>query len=146
MKFGGLLTAVIILAALGGGVYWSNKAKEAADKAPPKDAAPKVLTPEIRKVNESWRPAETTEREDLDKDSSLISRVEFHVVKRPGGDVTDPDDWRDLRRARMRPEQASDEDLFTRAELERLEEVGVHQGVDGVVEDIELRMIEEPER
>src|SRR6202030_721450 len=44
MKFGGLLTAVIILAALGGGVYWSNKAKEAADKAPPKDAAPKVLT------------------------------------------------------------------------------------------------------
>ena len=26
MKFGGLLTAVIILAALGGGVYWSNKA------------------------------------------------------------------------------------------------------------------------
>ncbi len=44
MKFGGLLTAVIILAALGGGVYWSNKAKEAADKAPAKDAAPKVLT------------------------------------------------------------------------------------------------------
>jgi len=44
MKFGGLLTALIILAALVGGVYWSNKAKEAADKAPPKDAAPKVLT------------------------------------------------------------------------------------------------------
>ena len=44
MKFGGLLTALIILAALVGGVYWSNRAKEAADKAPPKDAAPKVLT------------------------------------------------------------------------------------------------------
>src|SRR5690349_431524 len=44
MKFGGLLTAVIILAGLAGGVYWSNKAKEAADKAPPKDAAPKILT------------------------------------------------------------------------------------------------------
>jgi Domain of unknown function (DUF4340) len=44
VKFGGLLTALVILAALVGGVYWSNKAKEAADKAPPKDAAPKVLT------------------------------------------------------------------------------------------------------
>jgi hypothetical protein len=44
MKFGGLLTAVLVLAALAGGVYWSNKAKEAADKAPPKDAAPKILT------------------------------------------------------------------------------------------------------
>ena len=44
MKFGGLLTAVIILGALAGGVYWSNKAKEAADKAAPKDAAPKILT------------------------------------------------------------------------------------------------------
>jgi hypothetical protein len=44
VKFGGLLTAVVILAALGGGVYWSNKTKEAADKAPPKDAAPKILT------------------------------------------------------------------------------------------------------
>ena len=44
MKFGGLLAAVLVLAALAGGVYWSNKAKEVADKAPPKDAAPKVLT------------------------------------------------------------------------------------------------------
>ncbi len=44
MKVNGLLIAVVVLAALGGGVYWSNKAKEAADKAPPKDAPPKVLT------------------------------------------------------------------------------------------------------
>lgn len=43
MKFGGLLTAVVVLAALAGGVYWSNKAKQAADKAPPKDAPPKIL-------------------------------------------------------------------------------------------------------
>ncbi|HTM49853.1 MAG TPA: DUF4340 domain-containing protein [Bryobacteraceae bacterium] len=43
MKFKGLLIAVIVLAALGGGVYWSNKAKEAEEKAPPKDAPPKVL-------------------------------------------------------------------------------------------------------
>ena len=44
MKPTGLLTATIILAALTAGIYWSNKAKEAADKAPPKDAAPKILT------------------------------------------------------------------------------------------------------
>jgi hypothetical protein len=44
MKPTGLLTATIILAALAGGIYWSNKAKEAADKAPPKDAPPKILT------------------------------------------------------------------------------------------------------
>jgi hypothetical protein len=44
MKLSGLPIAVLVLAALGGGVYWSNKAKEAADKAPPKDASPKVLT------------------------------------------------------------------------------------------------------
>jgi hypothetical protein len=44
VKFKGLLTAVIVLAALGGGVYWSDKAKQAEEKAPPKDAPPKVLT------------------------------------------------------------------------------------------------------
>jgi hypothetical protein len=44
MKPTGLLTATIILAALVGGIYFSNRAKEAADKAPPKDAAPKILT------------------------------------------------------------------------------------------------------
>jgi hypothetical protein len=44
MKFKGLLTAVIVLAALGGGVYWSDKKKTAEEKEPPKDAAPKVLT------------------------------------------------------------------------------------------------------
>jgi hypothetical protein len=44
MKPQGLLIAVFVLAALAGGIYWSDKAKEAADKAPPKDAAPKILT------------------------------------------------------------------------------------------------------
>lgn len=44
MKLNGLLIAVVVLAGLAGGVYWSNKAKEAADKAPPKDAPPKILT------------------------------------------------------------------------------------------------------
>ena len=40
----GLLIAVIVLAALGGGVYWSDKIKTAEEKAPAKDAPPKVLT------------------------------------------------------------------------------------------------------
>ena len=44
MKWGGLLTAVVVLAALGGAVYWSDKAKQAEEKAPPKDAPPKILT------------------------------------------------------------------------------------------------------
>jgi hypothetical protein len=44
MKFKGLLTAVIVLTALGGGVYWSDKAKKAEEKEPAKDAPPKVLT------------------------------------------------------------------------------------------------------
>jgi hypothetical protein len=44
MKFKGLLISVIVLAGLGGGVYWSDKAKQAEEKAPAKDAPPKVLT------------------------------------------------------------------------------------------------------
>jgi hypothetical protein len=44
MKLKGLLIAVIVLAALGGGVYWSEKAKTAEEKAPAKDAPPKILT------------------------------------------------------------------------------------------------------
>ena len=44
MKFKGLLVAVIVLAGLGGGVYWSEKAKQAEEKAPAKDAPPKILT------------------------------------------------------------------------------------------------------
>jgi hypothetical protein len=40
----GLLAAVILLAALSGGVYWSNKHKVDEDKKPLPDAAPKILT------------------------------------------------------------------------------------------------------
>jgi Domain of unknown function (DUF4340) len=40
----GLLAAAIVLAVLSGGVYWSNKHKEAEDKKPLPDAAPKILT------------------------------------------------------------------------------------------------------
>src|SRR5260370_14493965 len=40
----GLLAAVIVLAALSGGVYWSNKHKADEEKKPLPDAAPKILT------------------------------------------------------------------------------------------------------
>jgi hypothetical protein len=45
LRMRGLLIAVVVLAALAGGVYWSNKAKEAEAKKPPAaDAsAPKIL-------------------------------------------------------------------------------------------------------
>jgi len=40
----GLLAAVIVLLALSGGVYWSNKHKADEDKKPLPDAAPKIVT------------------------------------------------------------------------------------------------------
>jgi hypothetical protein len=40
----GLLAAVVVLAALSGGVYWSNKHKAEEEKKPLPDAAPKILT------------------------------------------------------------------------------------------------------
>lgn len=40
----GLLIAVIVLAALAGGVYWSNRTKKEAENKPSPDATPKVLS------------------------------------------------------------------------------------------------------
>jgi hypothetical protein len=44
MKFRGLLVAALALAALGGGVYWSEKKKKADEGKPAADAPPKILT------------------------------------------------------------------------------------------------------
>src|SRR5262249_34889318 len=68
----GLLIAVAVLAALGGGVYWSNKSKEAADKAPPKDAPPKVLTiPDDQfkgiRIQKTGGPATVVQKSDAGK-------------------------------------------------------------------------------
>jgi hypothetical protein len=43
MRFRGLLVAVVLLAALGVGLYFSNKEKAAEAAKPPTDAAPKIL-------------------------------------------------------------------------------------------------------
>ncbi|HXG34169.1 MAG TPA: DUF4340 domain-containing protein [Bryobacteraceae bacterium] len=44
MRIRGLLVALVVLAALGGAVYWSNKAKKAAENRPSPDAPPKILS------------------------------------------------------------------------------------------------------
>src|SRR3989442_12291681 len=44
MKFGGLLAAVVVLAALGGAAYWSNKKEKAEAGKPAADAPPKILS------------------------------------------------------------------------------------------------------
>ena len=44
MRIRGLLIAVVVLAALAGGVYWSNKVKKAEEGKPAADAPPKVLS------------------------------------------------------------------------------------------------------
>ena len=44
MRIRGLLAALVVLAALGGAVYWSNKTKDAAANKPDPNAPPKILT------------------------------------------------------------------------------------------------------
>ncbi len=44
MKFRGLLAAVVVLAALGGAAYWSEKKQKADEGKPAADAPPKILT------------------------------------------------------------------------------------------------------
>ncbi len=44
MKFRGLLIAMLVLAALGGGVFWSNKIKKAEEGKPAADAPPQILS------------------------------------------------------------------------------------------------------
>ena len=44
MKIRGLLSALVLLAALGGGVWWSEKSKKDQETKPAKDAPPKILT------------------------------------------------------------------------------------------------------
>ena len=44
MRIRGLLMAVVVLAALGGAVYWSNKAEKAKEGQPSPDAPPKIVS------------------------------------------------------------------------------------------------------
>jgi len=44
MRFRGLLVAVVLLAALAGGLYYSNKQKAAEAAKPPADQPPKILS------------------------------------------------------------------------------------------------------
>jgi hypothetical protein len=44
MRPRGLLVALVLLAALAGGLYYSNKQKAAEAAKPPADTSPKILT------------------------------------------------------------------------------------------------------
>jgi len=64
MKFRGLLAAVVVLAALGGAVWWSEKKEKADAGKPAADAPPKILTiPEdqFKQVQLVRKSGETTE-------------------------------------------------------------------------------------
>jgi hypothetical protein len=63
LRMRGLVVALAVLVALAGGVYWSNKAKEAETKKPATDAPPKILA----------------------FPGNPIQKVEIH---RPGGETT----------------------------------------------------------
>jgi len=44
MRWKGLLASVVVLAAMGGAIYWSNRAKKAEESKPSKDAPPQILS------------------------------------------------------------------------------------------------------
>jgi len=68
MRVRGLLVAVVVLAALAGAVYWSNRAKKAEESRPAPDASPKILSVaedqiksiEIRKTGEATTVVQKT--------------------------------------------------------------------------------------
>src|SRR5271163_3559727 len=63
MRFRGLLVAVVLLAVLGVGLYFSNKEKAAEAAKPPSDAPPKILAltdSDITKVELKKKGADPT--------------------------------------------------------------------------------------
>jgi hypothetical protein len=106
----GLLAAVILLLALSGGVYWSNKHKAEEEKAPLPDAAPKILTlPEdqfkevklakkdqepivLSRVNGSWEMTSPKLAADQDAVTPLITQLATltsdRLIDDKSGDLT----------------------------------------------------------
>ena len=63
MKPTRLIIAAVVMAGLGGVVWWSNKQEKAKEGKPPADESPKILTlkdTDIRKVEIAHRDGETT--------------------------------------------------------------------------------------
>ena len=72
MKFRGLLVAALLLAALAGGLYWSNKHPKDDTAKVAKDAPPKILSlseADIKKIELKHKDGETItlERGELNK-------------------------------------------------------------------------------
>jgi hypothetical protein len=106
----GLLAAVILLALLSGGVYWSNKHKADEEKKPLPDAAPKILTiPEdqikevklakkdqepliLARVNGTWEMTSPKMAADQDSVTPLVSQlsnlVSDRLIDDKSGDLT----------------------------------------------------------
>src|SRR6266478_1577444 len=64
MKFRGLLVAVVLLAALGGAAYWSNKKEKTDANKPPADAPPKILNipgHQFKEIDLQKKSGETTD-------------------------------------------------------------------------------------
>ena len=85
MKMRGLLVAVVVLAALAGGVYWSNKAKQ-AEASKPADASstPKILAipaDQVAKLEISKKGGETivAERKSGKWELTAPKPLQFHA-------------------------------------------------------------------
>ncbi|MBZ5591845.1 MAG: DUF4340 domain-containing protein [Acidobacteriia bacterium] len=64
MKFRGLLAAVVVLAALGGAAWWSERKEKADAGKPPADAPPKILNiseDQFKQIQLARKSGETTE-------------------------------------------------------------------------------------
>ena len=76
MKFRGLLIALVLLAALGGLVWWSNRAEKAKEGKPAPDAAPKIAEipdDQIQQIEFRKKDAEVTTIKKNDKDVWAIA-------------------------------------------------------------------------
>ena len=77
MRIRGLLIAVVVLAALAGGVYWSNKVKKAEEGKPAADAPPKSKAKTAR--TRPFQPRYATEFRALSPCSSPSSSASGRI-------------------------------------------------------------------
>ena len=90
MRFRGLLVAVALLAALGVGVYFSNKQKAAEAAKPPADAPPKIVAlteGDITKVALKKRGADETDLEKINGKWQITAPKPYPADQDPAGQL-----------------------------------------------------------